>query len=56
MKVYRDADGCEFVINEYNSILGIWHVQDKLSGETLVGDKQKVDRFIADKGLTEVGS
>ena len=54
MKTYRDADGCEYVIYEYNSILGIWHVQDKLSGEMLVGDKQKVDRFISDKGLTEV--
>ncbi|MGQ2227033.1 hypothetical protein ACT5YR_07230 [Fructobacillus fructosus] len=56
MKTYRDADGCEYIIYEYNSIIGIRYVQDKLSGETLVGDKQKVDQFIADKGLTEVVS
>lgn len=55
MKVYLDADGCEYIIYEYNSIIGIWHITDRLSGETLTGNRQKVDQFIADKGLTEVG-
>ena len=56
MKTYEDQDGCQYQIYEYNSILGIWHIVDKLSGETLVGNRQKVDHFIADKGLTEVNS
>ncbi|MDD9138329.1 hypothetical protein H7198_01710 [Fructobacillus sp. CRL 2054] len=54
MKVYQDTDGCEYIIYEYNSILGIWHITNRLSGETLVGNRQKVDQFIAEKGLTEV--